>query len=118
MEKQASVDLKENRTLGEEIRRIREFMGKSAEELAAGIGNGCTAAMIAQYESGSVPMETDTFFAVAEALGVTPNDLAPRSMREKFPCLFGYAKLNSGHRELIDSVVDSFLRDEAKRANG
>ena len=118
MEKQASAELKKDETLGAEIHRIREFLGKSEEEVAAGVGNGCTAAMIAQYESGSVPMETDTFFAVAETLGVTPNDLAPRSMREKFPCLFGYAKLNSGHREVIDSVVDSFLRDEAKRANG
>ena len=118
MDKRISAELNKTETLGAEIRRIREFMGKSAEELAAGVGNGCTAAMIAQYESGSVPMETDTFFAVAEALGVTPNDLAPRSMREKSPCLFGYAKLNSGHRELIDSVVDSFLRDEAKKASG
>ena len=104
--------------LGREIRRIRESMGMTAEQLAAVVGNGCTDETIARYESGSLTMETDVFFALVDALGITPNDLAPRQMREKAPCLFGYAKLNGSHRKMIDSVVTSFLRDEGKKVTG
>lgn len=104
--------------LGHEIQRIRESMGMTTEQLATVMGNGCTDEIISQYENGTLPMETDTFFALVDALGITPNDLAPQKMREKAPCLFGYAKLNGNHRKTIDSVVTSFLRDEGKQVTG
>lgn len=99
--------------IGQSIRRIRESVGMTREQLAEGIG--CTDEMIAEYEDGTRSIETAVFFAVVETLGVTPNDFAPRSMREKAPCLFGYAKLNGSHRKIIDSVVSSFLSDESKK---
>ena len=116
MMKQSAKGVGVDEPIGRSIRRIRESVGMSRAQLAEGIG--CTDEMIAQYEDGTRPMETTVFFSVAQTLGVTPNDFAPKSMREKAPGLFGYAKLNGTHREIIDSVVNSFLLDERKAFSG
>lgn len=100
--------------IGESVRRIRESMGMTPQQLADAVGDNCTGEDITQYENGVRNMDADVFFAVVQALGVTPNDFAPQSMRERAPCLFGYAKLNGSHRKLVDTVVSSFLRDESK----
>ena len=118
MDKKNAVSAGKEERLGNIIRRIREFNGMSRESLAQGIGGGCTPEMVSLYEEGALPMETDTFFALVKALGVTPNDLAPPSMRESAPCLFGYGKLNESHRKLVDGVVKSFLQSESKQVTG
>lgn len=114
--RRSGKSVKMDEPIGNSIRRVRESVGMTREQLADGIG--CTDEMISQYEDGIRPLETTVFFSIVQTLGVTPNDFAPKSMREKAPGLFGYAKLNTMHRNVIDNVVTAFLREESRTASG
>ena len=61
--------------VGNRIRSLRRALGLTQGELAKKYGS--TINSHSRYENGNVVMGIDKFFAIADALGVTPNDLAP-----------------------------------------
>lgn len=61
--------------VGENIRKQREFLGMSQEELALEIGT--SKGTISLYESGQMAMKVDRLFEIADALFVTPLELSP-----------------------------------------
>lgn len=61
--------------LGKNIQKQREFIGMSQEEL--GLEIGTAKGKISLYESAQMVMKVDRFFDIAEALLVTPTELAP-----------------------------------------
>lgn len=102
-------DEQEQKLVGAEVRRLRESLGLSERELAEKLGERYSEEEIIRYESGAVPMGIETFFALSEALGVTPNDLSPDHLLERNPASNGYRELNARNRETVDRVIEAVV---------
>lgn len=71
------------RATGAQIRRIRNVLHMTQEELALKAGHGLTAEDIDTLENGQNDMFMVPFFHVCEALGISPNDVAVEQYAEK-----------------------------------
>ena len=101
-----------NPSFGGIIRKRRESMGLTQKQLAAAVGN-CSAKTISQYENGKCPAEVETYFSLAEALRVTPNDLAPRRLMENAASGMGdYARLNDTYQRIVDQFIGVVLETQ------
>ena len=65
----------EDMDFGKRLRRIRRAADITQEQLAA--ATGIDAGSITRYETGAVTPGLDKAYALAEALGVTLDDLCP-----------------------------------------
>ena len=106
----SKVGLEYLKPVGEKIRKIRKSKGWSRRRLADAIGESCSAETVAGYEDGTKAMEMSVFFSIAEALGVTPNDLSPDFLNKTAHALpADYFRLTNGNRGKIDDVIAAFL---------
>ena len=71
------------RISGAQIRRIRQVLHMTQEELALKAGHDLTAQDIDSLENGQSDIFMVPFFNVCVALGVTPNDLTVERYAEK-----------------------------------
>lgn len=66
--------------VGELVRKARKGMGLTQEQFAEKAGDNRIANRLSLYENGGDHMNMVTFFRIAKALNLTPNDLTPRDM--------------------------------------
>jgi len=115
MKENTSADLIE---IGLLIRKNREIAKMTQSDLAekAGIYDKS----VSRLETGSSKMRLDTFFGLAEALGVSPNDISPKRLivTSRY-CYLNeienrYAQLNEAEQALflriVNAMLDSFLQ--------
>ena len=98
--------------VGNRIRSLRRALGLTQGELAKKYGS--TINSHSRYENGNVVMGIDKFFAIADALGVTPNDLAPPFFFGKDVVPVEYAELSPENRQTVNEMIFS-LRDSQRR---
>ena len=99
--------------LGHEIQRVRESKGMTREQLVARMDSPCSETVLRQYENGKLDMNVEVFFDLTKALGVTPNDLAPRNVMENAVSGLGdYARLNGANKDAADQMIGVFLRHQ------
>ena len=68
------------REVGELMRKARRAMGLTQEQFGEKTGDKRIANRLSLYENGGDHMNMVTFFRVAKALNLTPNDLTPKDM--------------------------------------
>lgn len=115
MKEDMSADLIE---IGLLIRHNRELSKMTQSELAekAGIYDKS----VSRLETGTSKMRLDTFFGLAEALGVSPNEISPKRLvntakpSHSMEIESRYRKLSKSEQELfirmISAMLDSFLQ--------
>ena len=104
---------RDQKLIAAELRRLREASGMTQEALVKTLGKPYTEELIAQYEDGSVEiMETWTVFAIVDALGASPMDIAPKSLMARQCLESGYGDLNEESRRLVDSVIGAVLKGQ------
>ena len=112
----SSGDALGNMALGGIIKERRESMGMTQKELAAAVGN-CSPKTISLYEKGKCPTEVETYFSLAEALHLTPNDLAPKRLMENAESgMSDYARLNTGNQRIVDQLIIGVLKLQNENA--
>lgn len=103
MKENISSDLIE---IGLLIRKNREFAKMTQSDLAekAGIYDKS----VSRLETGTSKMRLDTFFGLAEALGVSPNEISPQRL---VPSTSGrFAEIERRYVQLSESEQALFLR--------
>ncbi len=96
-----------------ELRRRREKLRMTREELAEKMGEPYNAELIAQYENGGeIPMEMWTVFAIVEALDADLSEISPKTLLAKRCAESGYADLNEESRHIIDGVIGAVLKGQ------
>lgn len=73
-------ELRDQKLVGGELRRLRETLGLTPMELAARMGPSYTGKFVAQFESGDIPMEVGAFFAMIRVLQPDLNELLPKRL--------------------------------------
>ena len=68
------------REVGELLRKARRALGLTQEQFGEKTGDSRIANRLSLYENGGDHMNMVTFFRVAKALNLTPNDLTPRDL--------------------------------------
>ena len=73
------IDSPDIRELGESVREIRKRLGMSQAQLAekADLANNT----VSRIEGSQINLSVENLFSLADALGVTPNDLSPSRFR-------------------------------------
>ena len=105
--------------VGEKIREHRKALGLSQAQLAerTNLSNNT----VSRIESAQVMLSAENLFLMAEALGVTPNDISPTRLQYKKKqnslSLLDekYAKLTPDKQKLvmvsISAMIDGFLHN-------
>ena len=104
--------------VGKQIRRHRKSRKLTQEQLAETVGGPFSAKVLSRYEHGETQMGVSTYFEIAKALGVSPNDLAPQelvsgSMAATTPK--GYSDLDEDNKRIIDTMVSMLLKKQEKQ---
>ena len=73
-------ELRDQKLVGGELRRLRETLGLTPMELAARMEPSYTGKFVAQFESGDIPMEVGAFFAMIRVLQPDLNELLPKRL--------------------------------------
>ena len=107
-----AADWEDQRLIGAELRRHRETLGWSEEEMSVKMGPGYSAELVSQYEAGSVPMQIGPFLAMLTALNLTVDDVAPGHLRIGRLIHSGYLKLNERSRNAVDQIIDVILMEQ------
>ena len=104
MKEDISADLIE---IGLLIRHNRELAKMTQSELAekAGIYDKS----VSRLETGTSKMRLDTFFGLAEALGVSPNDISPKRLVNTSRCC-RYFEIENRYMQLSKFEQDIFIR--------
>lgn len=73
------IDSPDIREMGERVREIRKRLGMSQAQLAekADLANNT----VSRIEGSQINLSAENLFYLADALGVTPNDLSPSRFR-------------------------------------
>ena len=98
--------------VGNRIRSIRLTLGMSQSELAKEYGS--TTNCHSRYENGYVVMGIDKFLAIAHALGVTPNDLAPPFDAEN-SISDQYSQLSQENQKAVKDVISKLLNSQKNK---
>ena len=103
--------------VGEKIREYRRALGLSQSQL--GDRTNLSNNTVSRIESAQVMLSAENLFLIAEALGVTPNDISPSRLQRmnKKPSLSPldekYCKLTPEKQRLvmssISAMVDGYL---------
>lgn len=101
--------------VGEKIREYRRALGLSQSQL--GDRTNLSNNTVSRIESAQVMLSAENLFLMAEALGVTPNDISPSRLQRKKPSLSPldekFCKLTPEKQRLvmssISAMIDGFL---------
>lgn len=99
--------------VGNRIRQIRKEKRMTQQELADQIG--IADKHLSRLEMGVTNMKLDTFFTVAAALGVSPNDISPKRFTPEQPqsALAGlegkYNQLNESQKQIVCATMNALL---------
>lgn len=105
--------------VGDRIRQKRKEVNMTQKELAEKIGMADK--HLSRLEMGLTNMKLDTFFTVATALGVSPNDIAPKHLLQKCPqSSFAaleekYNLLNERQQQVVFATVTALLTSIAQQ---
>ena len=88
--------------VGGRIRDVRRLRKMSQEQLAERVG--CSMNTVSRIEVGQSNMGLSSFLKYAEALDVTPNDLAPRRFHKQ------QENDENGASNEIDELISAFLK--------
>ena len=105
----------DNLWVGEQIRIYRKKAGLTQMALADKVGDVGYQKYISDYEHGIDHMPIPVFFAIIEALHVSPSDILPPRLYGKNRNVFDeYLSLNEEHREAVRLLIQSLLKAEGK----
>ena len=93
--------------VGSRIKHLRESRNMTQDALATKFG--ATGNSESRYEMGIVTMGIDKYFAIALALGVTPNDLCPPSLLGGTSFDRCFYRLNERNKHIAREVVLALL---------
>lgn len=99
--------------VGDLIRKIRESASMTQADLSEKAGFG--EKTLSRLEMGKSNMRIDTFFTLAEALGVTPNDISPSRLTSKRKdCRFTnlevkFNRLSEKQKQLVYDTMASLM---------
>ena len=103
--------------VGEKIREYRRALGLSQSQL--GDRTNLSNNTVSRIESAQVMLSAENLFLIAEALGVTPNDISPSRLQRKkknpslSPLDEKFCKLTPEKQRLvmssISAMIDGFL---------
>ena len=104
--------------VGERIRKHRKSRKLTQEQLAETIGDPFSAKILSRYENGETQMGINTYFEIAKALGVSPNDLAPQELVSHSTAIAapkGYLDLDADSKHIVDTMVVMLLNKQKKQ---
>ena len=107
------IDSPDIRELGERVRETRKRLGMTQAQLAekAGMANNT----VSRIEGAQINLSAENLFDLADALGVTPNDLSPSRFRTNRDITTTsvlskkYSNLTEENRELFISAVQALV---------
>lgn len=105
-------ELRNQRLMGRAIRSQRESLGLSQSNLASRMGEPYTEALIAEYESGNVPMEATRVLELMKVLGLTGDAMNPKRLLADSFVRTGYCTLTDELREVVDQLASSLAKAE------
>ena len=108
-----AIDSSDIRELGERVRETRKRLGMTQAQLAekADMANNT----VSRIEGSQINLSAENLFDLADALGVTPNDLSPSRFRTNRDITTTsvlsekYSKLTEENRELFISAVQAMV---------
>lgn len=104
--------------VGDKIRNHRKLRKLTQEQFAETVGEPFSAKVLSRYENGKTEMGISTYFEIAKALGVSPNDLAPH---ELLPCSTAfekpnrYSELDEDNKQIINTMIAMLLQKQRKQ---
>lgn len=112
--KMDAEQLRAQKAVATEFRRMREAQGMTREDMARKMGPPYTAETVAQYEDGSeTVMEIWPVFEMAKALGANLNDLIPEYLIARNDSASEYAALDEESRSVADRVIHALLTERS-----
>ena len=104
--------------IGKRIKAQREAKGLTQDQVADIIGNEFSSKMISKYENGRGAMNILTLITIANALGLTPNDLIdPTLIPNVQSAPAGYTSLSKENQFAVDNHVAGLLLLEKQQTN-
>ena len=94
--------------LGKKIRKTREDLGMTQEELALEMGYSSSNSVY-RYEVGSNQMGVGVLLLFSKALNKTPNYLLEDILSEMGLQPSGYADLTDDHKRMVDEMIQGLL---------
>ena len=73
-------ELRDQKLVGGELRRLREALGLTPMELAARMGPAYTGKFVSRFEDGDIPMEVEPFFTMVRVLQPDLEELLPKRL--------------------------------------
>lgn len=104
--------------VGKQIKKYRKSLQLTQEQLAEAVGGSFSAKALSRYEKGETQMGIGTYFDLAKALDVSPNDLAPQELlghseMTEYPA--GYLDLDTDNKQIVDMMVSMLLQKQRKQ---
>lgn len=103
--------------LGKLIYSARTVTGMSQEELAQETCLNMSGVAVSKYENANQEMRVITFFEIAKALGVTPNDLCPPNLlcqTQQISAPKGYELLNEENRAFVGKMISALVMQQGQ----
>ena len=101
-------ELREQKLVGRELRRLRTSLGLSETDMAARMGSEYTGEFVARYESGKIPMEIGPFFAMLRVLQVNPSEITPKALTARH-LSEKYREMDAESRDLLERLAEKLL---------
>lgn len=106
--------------VGKQIRKQRKIRNLTQEQLAETVGGSFSAKNLSRNENGETQMGIITYFEIAKALGVSPNDLAPQELLSASMARAGpedYYELDEDDRKIINTMIAMLLKNRKSNNN-
>lgn len=104
------------KVIGKRIRHYRRVQGWTQQELAYVVQPNLSPVVISRYEKGKSDMQVTTYLSLAQALDVTPSELAdwktstPAQKVESS----GYEFLSPENQRIVDKITHALLIEQEK----
>ena len=106
---------RDQKLIAAELRRLREAVGMSREDLVEKMGNGYTVELVTQYEDGSqVIMETWLVIDMLSALHSDLSMVSPQRLLGRMCITNGYAELTDESRKAVGQIIGLILKGQAR----
>lgn len=105
--KESEQEIMDKHEVGQNVAKARDRMDMTQADLARKIGADAT--KISKIERGNRNIHMSTFFALAAALRVTPNELGPHRLLAGTPLEF-YGDLTFAEQDMVKSLISSLLK--------
>ena len=110
-------ELREQHLMASKLKRLREARGLTRAELVAKVGAPFTEKMIAEYETGDIPMEATRILVMMKALNVAGEAINPKRLLADHLLQTGYGKLTKERRRSVDLLASALMEDQAKEVS-